>query len=309
MAGATLTRTGPEGGGNFEYQWTGEYIQAHLLSDVGKKRTHNEDQCMLCVPEDKALASEYERGMLFAVADGMGGVSGGEFASRLALQTLAEEYYSAGDAPTPLRLKEALRQANLRIYEEAEHNPQYHGMGTTVSAVVVLGDCAYVAQVGDSRVYMTRGNGSIWQITDDHSLVAEQVRNGMISEEEARNHALKNLITRAVGTKDSIEIDLFAVRLQEHDTLVICSDGLSNVVKDDEIAKSLNTNSLQGAARVLVGKALEGGGPDNITVVLLRVTKMPPRARLEEGAVKVTLEKPGLFNKLRRLFSQNHSAH
>lgn len=299
MAGAFLTRTGPEGGGNFEYQWSGEYLQAHLLSDVGKKRAHNEDSCILCVPEERVGPGE--QGLLFAVADGMGGVSGGEFASRLALQTLADEYFGTAGGSIPSRLREALRKANQRIYEEAEHNPQYHGMGTTVSAVVVQGDCAYVAQVGDSRVYMSRDNGTIWQITDDHSLVAEQVRNGVLSEEEARTHALKNLITRAVGTKDSIEIDLFAVRLQEKDTLLICSDGLSNVVKDDEIAHTLKANTVQGAARVLVGRALEGGGPDNITVVLLRVMKCPPRAKLEEGAVKVTLQRPGLFSRLRRL--------
>lgn len=298
MAGAILTRTGPEAGGNFEYQWAGDFIQAHLLSDVGKKRNHNEDSCMLCVPEDRSALAE--QGLLFAVADGMGGVSGGEFASRLALQTLADEYYGSTGS-IPARLRESLRKANLRIYEEAEHNPQYHGMGTTVSAVALQGDCAYIAQVGDSRVYMSRDNGTIWQITDDHSLVAEQVRNGMLSEEEARTHALKNLITRAVGTKDSIEIDLFAVRLQEKDTLLICSDGLSNVVKDDEIGHTLKSNTVQGAARVLVGRALEGGGPDNITVVLLRVTKTPPRAKLDEGAVKVTLQRPGLFSKLRRL--------
>lgn len=302
MAGAILTRTGPEGGGNFEYQWAGDYLQAHLLSDVGKKRNHNEDSCVLCAPEDKTALAQ--QGVLFAVADGMGGVSGGEFASRLALQTLADEYFSKTEGPIPVRLKESLRRANQRIYEEAEHNPQYHGMGTTVSAVVIAGDCAYVAQVGDSRVYMTRENGSIWQITDDHSLVAEQVRNGMLSEEEARTHALKNLITRAVGTKDSIEVDLFAVRLQEKDTLLICSDGLSNVVKDEEIASTLKSNTVQGAARVLVGRALEGGGPDNITVVLLRVSKTPPRARLDEGAVKVTLQKPGFLSKLRRFMGE-----
>lgn len=298
MVGVNLVRTGPDGGGNYETQWAGEFIQAHLLSDVGKKRNHNEDSCLLSVPDERSASSD--RSLLFAVADGMGGVSGGEFASRLALQTLSDHYYNS-EGSIPTRLSEALRQANQRIFEEAEHNPRYHGMGTTVSAVVIQGDCAYVAQVGDSRVYMTRGNGTIWQITDDHSLVAEQVRNGVLSEEEARNHALKNLITRAVGTRDSIDVDLFAVRVQQNDTLLICSDGLSNVVSDEEIAAALKGNSLQGAARVLVGRALEGGGPDNITVVLLRVLKTPPRARLEEGAVKVTLEKPGIINKLKRI--------
>lgn len=303
MAGAILTRTGPESGGNYEHQWSGEFLQAHLLSDVGKKRAHNEDSCILCVPEDRSTTAK--RGILIAVADGMGGVSGGEFASRLALQTLAEQYYELPEGPIPERLREALFRANMRVYEEAEHNPQYHGMGTTVSAVVIHGDCAYVAQVGDSRVYMSRDNGTIWQITDDHSLVAEQVRNGMISEEEARNHSLKNLITRAVGTKDSLDVDLFAVRLHENDTMLICSDGLSNVVDDDEIARALRGEGLQGAARVLIGRALEGGAPDNVTVALLRVTKAPPRMKLDEGAVRVTLQKPGFWQKLRRVFARH----
>lgn len=301
MAGISLTRSGPENGGNYESQWTGNFLQAHLLSDVGKGRTHNEDTCLMCAPEDKELARL--RGYLFAVADGMGGVSGGEFASKTALQTIAEAYFSGPGETVPERLRDAIEQANQHIFEEAEHNPDYYGMGTTVSAVLIQGDCAYIAQVGDSRVYIGHGNNEVWQITNDHSLVAEQVRNGFISELEARNHALKNLITRAVGTKEKIKVDLFLVHLKEGDTILICSDGLSNVVEESEIAESLSLENVQGAARVLVGRALDEGGPDNITAVVIRVTEQPPKTEPDEGAVEVTLGRSGLFHKLKKLLS------
>lgn len=302
MALVPLTRGGPDDGGNYEHQWSGEYLQAHLLSDIGKKRQQNEDSCILCAPEDKRL--EQERGFLFAVADGMGGVSGGEFASRLALHSIVERYYTGVEPGIPERLREAVMTANKRIYEEAENHPEYHGMGTTVSVVLVNGENAYVAQVGDSRVYLWRtGRRRLWQLTEDHSLIAEQVRNGYLSEEEAQNHSLKNLITRAVGTREAITVDLFALKLEVDDAILICSDGLSNVVKDEEIAGAMRLNSLQGAARVLVGHALEAGGPDNITVALLKVIKQPPKTELDEGAVQVPLRNSGLFSRLLRLFS------
>ncbi|MBI5091041.1 MAG: Stp1/IreP family PP2C-type Ser/Thr phosphatase [Candidatus Hydrogenedentes bacterium] len=301
MAGIPVTRFGPEDGGNYEHQWTGKFLVAHFLSDVGKKRSHNEDSCIFCAPEVEELGRE--RGILFAVADGMGGASAGEFASRLALQILTERHYSSVESNIPESLRSALEYANRRIFEEAENNPEYHGMGTTVSAVLVMGDCAYVAQVGDSRVYLARNDGSFKQITDDHSLVAEQVRNGYISEEEARTHSLKNLITRAVGIKDSVKVDLFATRLRKGDTLLICSDGMSNLIKDDEIARLLTRDSLQAAARVLVGRALEEGGSDNITAVLVRVSETPPKAKFDPGPTEISLPPPGLLSKLRRLIS------
>lgn len=301
MAGTPLTRFGPEDGGNYEHQWSGNFLQAHFLSDVGKKRSHNEDSCIFCAPDDETLSRE--RGILFAVADGMGGASAGEFASRLALQVLTERHYVSTESNIPESLRSALEQANRQIFEEGENNPEYHGMGTTVSAVLVMGDCAYVAQVGDSRVYLARADGSFKQITDDHSLVAEQVRNGYISEEEARTHSLKNLITRAVGIKDSVKVDLFAMRLRKGDTILICSDGMSNLIKDDEISRLLTRDNLQAAARVLVGRALEEGGSDNITAVLIRVSEIPPKAKFDPGPTEISLPPPGLLSKLRRLIS------
>lgn len=299
-----LTHGGPDNGDNFEYHWNGDYVHAHLLSDVGKKRVHNEDSCIFCAPQDMALL--YDRGFLFAVADGMGGASAGELASRLALQTLIEEYYSEKPGVIPDRLTESIQAANARIFDEAEKNPEFRGMGTTVSAVVIHGSCAYIGQVGDSRVYLKRTDRNIFQITDDHSLVAEQVRNGYISEQEARNHSLKNLITRAVGIKNNVDSDLFSLRLQENDLILICSDGLSNMLDDNQISSVLTSESVQGAVRVLIGKALEKGGNDNITAILLRIASQPPHRDLQEGADEVNVPAPGLFNRLKSILKNSH---
>ena len=301
MASLPFTVRGPETGGNFEYQWSGPFFEAHFLSDVGKKRSHNEDSCLLCAPEDPAEGEA--QGYLLSVADGMGGASAGEFASRLALKTLCEEFYQTTGGTVPERLRAALEAANHNIFDAAEHTPEYYGMGTTVSALVIKGAGAYIAQVGDSRVYVSREGCRIHQLTDDHSLVAEQVRNGHITKEEANNHALRHLITRAVGIREQVSTDLFSFRIREGDTLLICSDGLTNVVDDNLIADALRLSSLQGAARVLVGRALENGGPDNISVALVRITAPPTRLALESGATEVTLPDGGLFNKLRKLIS------
>ncbi len=294
MASAPVIRSGPEDGGNYEHHWAGEFLEAHLLSDVGKKRSHNEDSCLLTAPSDPHVAER--RGFLFAVADGMGGVNGGGFASRISLQTLTEDYFSRNNGTIPQGLGHAVERANRRIYDEAENHPEYYGMGTTVSALLVQGGHAYIAQVGDSRVYLKRGHERLFQITEDHSLVAEQLKSGQISEEEARTHSLKNLITRAVGTKDTVEVDLFCVPLQRGDKLLLCSDGLSNVVVDEVISEQLESNRVEGAARVLVGRALTGGGPDNITAVIVEVTGELPREAREEGAQLVHPPRPGILS-------------
>lgn len=289
---------GPRDGCNFQYHWAGPFLEAYLHSDVGKKRKNNEDSCMVCSPEPALL----DKGYLFAVADGMGGASAGEYASRMALKVLAETYYAGAPKETPAALREALEKANLMVFEESEINPLYSGMGTTVSTLAILGDWAYVAQVGDSRLYLLRERSGIHQITRDHSLVAEQLRNGLISEDEARNHSLKNLITRAVGIKEIVKIDLFCLHLQPGDTLLLCSDGLSNMVTDECIAEALAHGNIESGAQNLITQALEGGGTDNVTVVVVRVTGAPPRSHPQTGAEEFTLPTNGMLGKLRRLF-------
>lgn len=296
MTHIPYTYGGPADADNFEHQWQGPYAQAHLLSDVGKKRVHNEDHCLMCIPQDQRLLDSW--GMLFAVADGMGGASAGELASRLALHTTIVEYYTSLAEAIPIRLRDALAAANRAVFVESENDPAFHGMGTTVSLVLIHGSCAYVAQVGDSRVYIKRRNERIVQVTDDHSLVAEQVRNGFLSEQEARTHSLRNLITRAVGIRDSVKIDLFALRVQEGDTFLICSDGLTGLVDDAEIADALETESLQGAARMLVGFALDRGGIDNITTVLVRITQTPPSRDLQPGANYISVQPLSMLRKM-----------
>ncbi len=301
MAVMPAPHIGPDMGGNFEYQWSGDFVQAHLLSDVGKKRNQNEDACVLCAPDEHETHNG--AGLLIGVADGMGGANGGGFASQTALQTIVDAYYGQASGSIPDRLGAAIEQANERIFQEADSRPELQGMGTTVSLVVIKGEYAYIAQVGDSRVYLSRHGRPIQQLTDDHSLVAEQVRNGFLSENEARNHSMRNLITRAVGTRKAIKADLFFLRLERHDSLLICSDGLSNVVSDEEIDEAMHLPSLQGAARILVGHALEGGAPDNITVAALRVTKTPPHARLEEGALHAPVEASSFLARLKGIFT------
>ncbi len=296
-----ITEYGPLDGGNYEFGWQGGHLQVHLLSDVGKKRKKNEDSCLMCIPEPRGMAEQ--RGLLVAVADGMGGASAGEYASRMALQLLREDYFNTNEGPIPTALEQALMHANECVFEEAEVNPVYSGMGTTVSACVLLGDWLYIAQVGDSRVYLLREGSGIHQITNDHSLVAEQVRHGLISEEEARTHSLKNLITRAVGIKESVNVDLYKLQVQQHDTLLICSDGLSNMMTDAEIAQSLSNGDLRTGTRRVVDLALEAGGTDNITALTIRFKGVPPAVAAHDGAETYEPVQTGIFGRIRRLFS------
>jgi len=280
--------------------WAHNYLAAHVISDIGKRRERNEDSTLLGGPQDIDLLDGC--GYLFAVADGMGGASAGERASHLALERFSEAFYESPAENVPERMRAATASANASVFGESESIAEYRGMGTTLSAMAVIGDCAYIAQVGDSRVYLLRSDNQLVQLTHDHSLVAEQVRGGLITEEEARTHAMKNLITRAVGIREEVEVDLFGVPLSKNDTLMICSDGLCNFVNDDEISDCLQIKSLTHAARALVGKALEGGGTDNISCVLVRVVDAPPHRPMHEGCAPVETPPITFWTKVTRLF-------
>ena len=302
---------GPSDEENYEQHWEGAYLEAHLVSNVGKKRSRNEDACAVSAPNTRKNGAEPSP-ILFAVADGMGGARGGARASRLALETIIDSYYSftsMGNGNIPQALRSAVEEANGRIYAEADENPELEGMGTTASAVLIVGEYAYVAQVGDSRVYVVRADGSLRQITNDHSLVAEQVRHGFISEEEARNHSLRNLITRAVGTRPGIKVDLFVAELARGDSLLICSDGLSNLVSDEQIAETMHNHPPDKAAHALVDEALVKGAPDNVTAIAVRVTQTPPQGRLDRGAVRIGIESHGLLDRLRHILGADRSKH
>lgn len=298
-----VTEYGPLDGGNFEYHCAEGGLLIHLLSDVGRKRRNNEDSCIVCLPKDAALAESH--GRLFAVADGMGGASAGEYASRMALQILVRTYFNSPCESVPLALKAALETANGRLFEEAELNPVYAGMGTTVSAAVLLGDWLYIAHVGDSRLYVLRDRAGMHQITLDHSLVEEQVRSGLISAAEARNHSLKNLITRAVGIKENVKVDLYSVHLQAGDTVLICSDGLTNMVTDADIANCLSNGNLASGIRDIVERAMMAGGTDNTTAACVRVMEPLARAAYQPGAEEVKISPSGVFGRLKRLLGRN----
>lgn len=243
------------------------------MTDVGKKRSRNED-CLLV--NDKLR--------LYIVADGMGGHSGGEFASKLAVSTIEEVIQSLINDPEATvisgvnsdeadygeRLRYSIEVASQKIYDQGLYDQQLKGMGTTTTALMVNDTVASVANVGDSRVYMVR-DGKIKQITRDHSLVSEQMRAGLISEQDLKKHKLKNIITRSVGYQEEVEIDLFKVPLKDQDRLILCSDGLTNMLEDELICDIVQKTDLSQACQKLIELANERGGDDNITVVICSI--------------------------------------
>ncbi|MGI9081089.1 MAG: Stp1/IreP family PP2C-type Ser/Thr phosphatase [Thermoleophilaceae bacterium] len=232
------------------------------LTDVGRQREANEDN--------------YVCGSLFAVADGMGGAQAGEVASKMAVEVL-----EAGDRDpgTPEeRLTRMIREANRQIYELAERDQSRAGMGTTTTAAIVEGRDVSVGHVGDSRAYRFR-EGALEQLTHDHSLVAELVRSGQLTPEAAENHPQRSIITRALGPEAEVEVDTHSHAARDGDVYLLCSDGLTGMISESEIAGILRgTPPLREAAEALVRAANQSGGKDNITVVLFRVEEDPEGA-------------------------------
>ena len=245
-------------------------VEVGSLSDPGQVRELNEDY--FGTPETMEISPELveQKGRLYAVADGMGGHAAGEVASQQAVSALFEKYYASPSAEIIERMKEAIETANAEVYAQASLDRAKAGMGTTLVAAVLQGDDLYVANVGDSRAYLAREQ-SIEQVTRDHSWVNEQVQAGIITEQEAREHLYRNIITRSLGTKPEVDIDFFQRKLQPGDVLVLCCDGLSNEVQDDEIARIVSTNSAQKATQKLIDLANQRGGPDNVTAVVVTI--------------------------------------
>ena len=253
---------------------SGLRISADAQSDVGRKRKGNEDA--LCLNDEQRL---------YVVADGMGGHAAGEVASRVAVDAIAEFVELTGgnqEITWPFglddtisyegnRLKTAVRHANTRVIEATRESAEYEGMATTVAAVLVDGDIANLAHVGDSRIYLWNGE-SIEQLTRDHSWVNEQIENGAISPEQARSHPLRNVVTRALGGRADLVVDIQSRRMAPGDMLLLCSDGLTTMIPDDGIARILRESDgdVARATTALVSEANERGGEDNITVVLLK---------------------------------------
>jgi serine/threonine protein phosphatase PrpC len=242
-------------------------LAAAKLTDVGRKRPHNEDYVEYYVPPDPQQRAH--KGSIYLVADGMGGHQAGEVASQGAVDSVIAQYYGDPDPDVGASLVRAIRAANKQIHSQAQADPSKSGMGTTLVAAVVLGSKVYVANVGDSRAYLINRTG-ITQITEDHSWVEEQVRAGLLTPEQARRHPQRNLVTRALGSKPAVEVDLFEGKIGAGDTILLCSDGLTGRVNDQEIATIVREHLPIEAARLLVDQANERGGNDNITVLIVR---------------------------------------
>jgi PPM family protein phosphatase len=243
------------------------------LSDVGRKRSHNEDTFLL-VDEEQ----------LYMVADGMGGHASGEVASKLAVDTMREFFQATSadpEATWPYKMDKALgyeenrlitgiKLANRRIFEASRQESKLRGMGTTIVALFAIREGCLIGHVGDSRIYRVR-DGVVDQLTEDHSLLNDYKKMKTMSEAEIAEFPHKNVIVRALGMKETVKVDTFFDTPKTGDTYILCSDGLSGPVKHDEIASIASTNSdLKSAARALIERANQNGGPDNITVVLCK---------------------------------------
>jgi len=245
-------------------------VEQGWRTDVGRQRNINEDHLVARPP-------------FFAVADGMGGAKAGEVASAMAADAFEGETDS--DEPAEAQLARILREANRRIYELAVKDESHRGMGTTLTAAKVHGDEVSLAHVGDSRAYVLR-RGRLEQLTSDHSLVAELERSGQISPEAAENHPQRSIITRALGPEPDVDVDTYTVAGRDGDVFLLCSDGLTSMISDEEVASILrSSDSLEKTAEALVRAANQSGGKDNITVVLFRVAADVSAGGREEDTI------------------------
>ena len=235
------------------------------ITDTGKLRSGNQD-CIYC--RNDVVGSLPN---LFMVADGMGGHKAGDTASRMCIEEMVA-YIACTERITPVSaFEQAIENTNRAIYKAATENSQFKGMGTTLVGATIIDDSAYVVNIGDSRLYLMSDN-KLRQITVDHSLVEEMVKSGEIKKDEMRNHPNKNIITRAIGTGDFVLPDCFEIKVKQGDVMLLCSDGLSNMVDDKKIENILLENDdVEKACKELVKEANEAGGKDNISVVLVKI--------------------------------------
>jgi len=233
---------------------------AGWITDPGRKRRHNED-AYVCEPP------------LFAIADGMGGAQAGEVASRLAAAALRE---SGADAGGEQRIVDLIQEANRRVYDRSNADPNTYGMGTTMTVALVEDGRVAFGHVGDSRAYLIR-DGAMEQVTEDHSLVNELLKSGKLSPEEAETHPQRSVITRALGTDPDVDVDTFTIDAKNGDVFLLCSDGLTDMVDEQEILELVerNRSNIDTALKALVRAANRGGGEDNITVVAFEIAASP----------------------------------
>ncbi|HZS54373.1 MAG TPA: Stp1/IreP family PP2C-type Ser/Thr phosphatase [Bryobacteraceae bacterium] len=244
-------------------------VSTSVATDKGCVRELNEDCCGVVQPAEAAILDH--KGVLIVLADGMGGYRAGEIASRIAVESVAREYYISADEPKEA-LTSAFQDANSQIHNLSLTHSELNGMGTTCTALVILGRVAYSAHAGDSRLYLVR-SGSIYQMTEDHSVVSALVKQGALTFESARNHPARNLILKALGTHATVNIATWDQPLPVHsgDCFVLCSDGLHDAVSAEEICLATQSGEAAAACECLVATARSRGGADNITVAVARV--------------------------------------
>jgi protein phosphatase len=236
-------------------------------TDKGLIRETNEDSCNIIRDSRNDIYA-------FIIADGMGGHNCGEIASGTAVEYISAYFEDhAGDflsaADRGAALKELVQDANSQVWEKSLESPETNGMGTTLTMAVVAGDTATVAHVGDSRLYLVR-EGRLQQVTNDHSYIEELVRKGTLTREEADNHPGRNIITRAIGSSPELEVDIFSLTMLINDILVLCTDGLTNMVGEDEIGETAQSNDPEAACKQLIEAANRNGGEDNVTVIVIK---------------------------------------
>ncbi len=249
-------------------------------TDTGRKRRHNED-AYVCAPP------------IFAVADGVGGAQAGELASRLAAAALDTDYESLADGSGEQRVASLIQEANRRVYQRASEDDSASGMGTTMTVALAEDGRVVIGHVGDSRAYLVR-DGALEQLTDDHSLVAELVRDGKISQEEAEIHPQRSVITRVLGTEPNVDVDSFTVEAREGDVFLLATDGLTSMVGDETIRDIVERHrgDLETAARELVRAANQGGGDDNITVVCFEIAAAEAARETSETLTLPLVQEP-----------------
>lgn len=250
------------------------HVSVAAKTDLGRVRENNEDKFEFYIPDDELVLAS--RGQVFVVCDGMGGHAAGQIASELAAKTFIDVYLNHPGADPKEALSNAIHATNRWVFLASRANPGRKGMGTTLCALVLLQEKAYVVHVGDSRVYRLR-DGELTQITDDHTVMHEMIRAGTLTPEQAAVHPHKHVITRAVGVEENVVPDYYEFDIVEGDTYFLCSDGVLNHVDDAGIHAILSTNGPAAAAWKLVSQALLGGGSDNTTAMVLKVNQLETR--------------------------------
>lgn len=238
-------------------------MKTFSMTDTGRRRDINQDYMFTSETAVGKLPN------LFIVADGMGGHKAGEYASKKAVETIVEFVEENDSGLLVASIKKAIGEANKKVLKEAIIDTEKEGMGTTIVAATIKGDKLIVANVGDSRLYIVN-ESSITQLTTDHSLVEEMIRSGKIARSEARNHPDKNKITRAVGVFPKVDVDFFETKIERGDTILLCTDGLTNMVEDEEIKRIiLGQRDIVEKTTTLIETANKNGGTDNITALLI----------------------------------------